>query len=139
MNTRSDVPDLFKEDSKKYTAYELREILRDRDRVIFVVTDESDYVLGYAFCYVITYKKHALFKDFKTLYIDDICIDESVRGNGIGKSLFKHCKEYAKSVDCYNIELNVWSFNERAISFYKSLEMNAQSFKMELILNDEYN
>lgn len=130
-------PDLFKRDSKKYNASDLREILRDKDRTVFVVADDNDYVFGYAFCYIIPYRNHPLFRDFKTLYIDDLCIDENLRGMGIGKSLFKHCRDYAWAAGCYNIELNVWCFNERAVAFYKSIGMSPQCYKMELILDDK--
>ena len=47
------------------------------------------------------------FGDIKTLYIDDLCVDENVRGKSIGKQLFEHVKSYAKEIECYNITLNV--------------------------------
>ncbi|HBV81371.1 MAG TPA: GNAT family N-acetyltransferase, partial [Lachnospiraceae bacterium] len=43
-------PDLFQRDTKKYTDKELRELIRDETRPIFVGVDKADKVLGYVFC-----------------------------------------------------------------------------------------
>ena len=43
-------PDLFKFGAKKYTDDELKAIIHDDKRPIFVATDEKGTVLGYAFC-----------------------------------------------------------------------------------------
>ena len=127
-------PDLFATGRKKYSHRELRGILEEPDRVVFVAVDENDYVVGYLFSYIIDQKRNSLFNDIKTLYIDDLCVDESCRGMGIGKRLFAHSIEFGKAYGCYNIELNVWSFNEKAIEFYKKLGMDTQCYKMEYII-----
>lgn len=124
-------PDLFREGRKKYSAHEVRDILYEEDRAVFVAVDENDYVLGYLFSYIIDQRTASLFRNFKTLYIDDLCIDENFRNTGIGKKLFAHSVEFARECGCYNIELNVWSFNDRAIEFYKKQGMEIQCYKME--------
>lgn len=43
-------PDLFREGGRKYSDMELLELLKDERRPILVAVDESDRVLGYAFC-----------------------------------------------------------------------------------------
>ena len=43
-------PDLFREGGRKYSDVELLELLKDERRPILVAVDESDRVLGYAFC-----------------------------------------------------------------------------------------
>lgn len=124
-------PDLFREGRKKYSAHEVRDILYEEDRAVFVAVDENDYVLGYLFSYIIDQRTASLFRNFKTLYIDDLCIDENFRNTGIGNKLFAHSVEFARECGCYNIELNVWSFNDRAIEFYKKQGMEIQCYKME--------
>lgn len=124
-------PDLFREGRKKYSAHEVRDILYEEDRAVFVAVDENDYVLGYLFSYIIDQRTASLFRNYKTLYIDDLCIDENFRNTGIGNKLFAHSVEFARECGCYNIELNVWSFNDRAIEFYKKQGMEIQCYKME--------
>ena len=43
-------PDLFREGGRKYSDAQLRELLGNEERPILVALDESDRVLGYAFC-----------------------------------------------------------------------------------------
>jgi len=127
-------PDIFKANCKKYTDEELCEILKDDNRPIFVASDEENNVLGYAFCIFQQHQNDNILTDIKTLYIDDLCVDESLRGQHIGKALYLYVKEFAKKSGCYNVTLNVWSLNEGAIKFYEKCGLKPQKIGMEIIL-----
>ena len=77
-------PDLFIPEKKKYNENELKSIIKNEEKPIFIATDEkSGNILGYAFC--IFQKQNAdSMQPIKTLYIDDLCVDENLRGGGIG-------------------------------------------------------
>lgn len=127
-------PDLFKANVKKYNDDELIEIIKDDQRPIFVGVDENNIVLGYAFC---VYQQHIndnVLTDIKTLYIDDICVDEEVRGKHVGKRIYEHVISFAKENGFYNVTLNVWSLNPGAIKFYESLGLKPYKVGMETIL-----
>ena len=126
-------PDLFKSGAKKYTDAELDAILADATRPIFVAESDGE-VLGYAFCIFIQHKDNNILTDVKTLYIDDLCVDENIRGKGIGRSLYNYVVEYAKECECYNVTLNVWADNKPALAFYESIGLHKQKIGMELIL-----
>ena len=125
-------PDLFKGNTSKYTEQELEDILDDGDKPIFVYDDGK--ILGHAFCQISEVKNHRLLQDAKTLYIDDICVDEQSRGRHIGKALYEYVYNYAKSIGCHNITLNVWEGNDSAYNFYKRMGMHIQKTGMETIL-----
>ena len=128
-------PDIFKGGIKKYTPDDFKEILANPARPIFsAVGKDSGEVLGYAFCEIISYKDHPVFRDIKTLYIDDLCVDEKCRGMGIGFLLVEKCKAFAKDAGCYNIDLNVWEFNHSAVKFYEKCGMTVQRRRLEFIL-----
>lgn len=127
-------PDLFKANVKKYTDEELEEIIEDNNKPIFVAVDDNEEVLGYAFCVFQQYINNNILTDIKTLYIDDLCVDEEKRGMHIGKALYEYVVEYAKSENCYNITLNVWSCNESAMKFYEHCGFVPQKVGMEKIL-----
>ena len=127
-------PDLFKGGAKKYTDGELEEIIKDDKRPIFVATDAGDNVLGYAFCVFIQHENNNILTDIKTLYIDDLCVDENHRGEHIGRALYDHVVAFAKKSGCYNLTLNVWSCNESAMKFYEKCGLLPQKVGMELIL-----
>ena len=79
-------PDLFQGDhTRKYTDEQLKEILHDEKRPVFVAADEADRGLGYAFCIFQQYINDNIMTDIKTLYIDDLCVDEDCRGQHIVK------------------------------------------------------
>ena len=125
-------PDLFKPHTTKYNELELESLLKDESKPIFVYYDRT--VLGYAFCQVSEIKNDQLLENNKTLYIDDICVDENARGKHIGKALYEHVLNYAKSIGCNNITLNVWEGNDPAWHFYKDMGMQVQKTTMEVIL-----
>lgn len=127
-------PDLFKPNAKKYTDEELTEIITDDMSPIFVAVDENDEVLGYAFCKFIQYIDSNILTDIKTLYIDDLCVDEEKRGMHIGKQLYEYVLAFAKESGCYNITLNVWSCNESAMKFYEKCGLVPQKVGLEKIL-----
>ena len=125
-------PDLFKPHTTKYNEQELGALLTDELKSIFVY-DDGD-VAGYAFCQISEVKDNILLQDIKTLYIDDICVDENARGKHIGKALFEFVRNYAQSIGCYNITLNVWEGNDAALCFYRNMGMHVQKTTMETIL-----
>ncbi len=126
-------PDLFRVGTK-YTFEQLEELISDETRPILVWVDEADRVCGYAFC---IYQQHLgdnILTDVKTLYIDDLCVDEALRGRHIGKELYLAAVELARETGCYNVTLNVWSCNESALRFYEACGLKPQKIGMELIL-----
>lgn len=134
-------PDLFKPHTTKYNEQELETMLNDDSKPIFVFDDgarpsgtlcSQRMVLGYAFCQVSEIKNDQLLEDIKTLYIDDICVDENARGKHVGKALYEYVRDYAKSIGCNNITLNVWEGNTTALQFYKNMGMQVQKTTMEI-------
>ena len=125
-------PDLFKPYTTKYNEQELAAMLDDDSKPIFV--NDEGTVLGYAFCQITEVKSNQLLEDIKTLYIDDICVDENARGKHVGKAIYEYVRDYAKAIGCNNITLNVWEGNEPALHFYKNMGMQVQKTTMEIIL-----
>lgn len=125
-------PDIFKL-ANKYTDEELEKIISDDERPILVAVLEGE-IAGYAFCIFQQHKSDNLLTDIKTLYIDDLCVDENARGSHIGSELYKAVLSLAEESGCYNVTLNVWSFNESAMRFYEAMGMKPLKTAMEKIL-----
>lgn len=126
-------PDLFK-CGRKYTDEQLKEILKDEKRPIFAAADENDCLQGYAFCVFQQHLNDNILTDIKTLYIDDLCVDETCRGTHIGSTLYNAVLDFAREHGCYNVTLNVWSCNESAMKFYEHCGLKPQKIGMETIL-----
>ena len=131
-------PDLFKGPATKYTADELKVLLADDTRPVFVFVEDEEKgrqkVLGHAFCIRQQHVGDNVLTDILTLYIDDICVDENARGRHIGRRLYDHVIAYARELGCYNVTLNVWSCNPGAMKFYESCGLVPQKVGMEKIL-----
>lgn len=129
-------PDIFKGPATKYNAEQLREIVGCDTTPIFVWVGDDGIVQGHAFCIHKQVLGDSVLTDVKTLYIDDICVDEAARGQGVGRALYDHVKAYAKEQGFYNITLNVWECNPGARKFYETLGLKPQKIGMEEILNN---
>ena len=127
-------PDLFKGPATKYNERELEEIIADDSTPVFVYENEDGHVKGHAFCIHKQVIGDSVLTDIKTLYIDDICVDETARGQGVGRALFEHVRKYAGEKGCYNITLNVWECNPGAREFYTAMGLIPQKTCMEMIL-----
>ena len=128
-------PDLFKGPATKYNEEELKAILQDKNTPVFVCEDEDKRILGHAFCIFQFTKETDLLYERKTLYIDDICVDEAARRRNAATDLYHHVLSFAKEHDCYNVTLNVWDCNPGAFAFYRAMGMSVQKTCMEQILN----
>lgn len=127
-------PDIFKGPATKYNKEQLEEIIADDKTPVFVCVNDDDKVLGHAFCIHKQELNDNVLTDIKTLYIDDICVDEKARGKHVGKTLYDAVVEYAKKEGFYNITLNVWSCNPGAMKFYEAMGLVPQKVGMEQIL-----
>ena len=126
-------PDIFKGPATKYTVSELEDIIKDDETPVFVY-DDGESVLGHAFCIHKQVKDDHVLTDIRTLYIDDICVDENARGQHVGKALYEHVIDYAREKDFYNVTLNVWSCNPTALRFYEAMGLVPQKICMEKVL-----
>lgn len=128
-------PDLFKAGKSKYDGESLKKLLTDESRLIFVAADENDRVLGYIFCIIIDHSADSARCPNTELYIDDLCVDENFRREGIGDALFQKALSTAQELSCHNLTLNVWEGNDSALRFYEKHGMKIQKRELEIVLD----
>ena len=127
-------PDVFIPGTTKYTVCELAELMKQEDKPIYVAVNEDDVCMGYAFCQMQEQPFSNNMVPFTSLFIDDLCVDASTRGQHIGEKLFVHVKEEAKRLGCYEVTLNVWAGNTSAEKFYEKMGLKTKEQQMEYIL-----
>ena len=123
-------PDIFKPDGVKYDESALGELIKDPQKPIFVAV-EDDFLKGYCFCVLKDYAGSTVRTDHRELYIDDLCVDETCRGQGVATALYDHVKAYAKDIGCAYITLNVWCGNDNAMAFYENRGLTPRHIMME--------
>ena len=106
-------PDLFRAGAQKY---------------------EDGKVLGYCFCILQVRENDPVLLDDRTLYIDDLCVDEACRGKHVGQALYDHTVAYAREIGCRTVTLNVWCGNDSAMHFYEKQGLKPRNIHMETIL-----
>lgn len=127
-------PDIFISGTTKYTVGQLAELLKQEDKPIYVAVDKDDVCMGYAFCQLKEQPFSTNMVPFKSLFIDDLCVDRQARGQHIGESLFEYVKQQAKELGCYEVTLNAWAGNTPAEHFYEKMGMKTKERQMEYIL-----
>lgn len=130
-------PDIFVSGTTKYSHDELSEILRDEKRPVYVAVTENGIMAGYAFCALREPSEKDNMRKFRSFFIDDLCVDEKMRGRGAGTRLFSHARQEAERLGCYEMSLCVWEGNDSARRFYDSLGMKPKETIMELILEEK--
>ncbi len=127
-------PDIFMPGKTKYTDEMLGRMFKDDDNPVYVAKEDGK-VLGYAFCELKEVPFSTTMVPHKSLFIDDLCVDQNIRSKGVGKALFEYVKSEAKRLGCYEVTLNVWEGNDSAIAFYKKMNMKVKEYQMECILD----
>lgn len=123
-------PDLFRAGAQKYDEAALKELLKDVNRPIFAAVEDGK-LLGYCFCILETTKDNPVLMDQKSLYIDDLCVDENIRGKHVGSALYDYAVNYARKIGCDTVTLNVWCGNDSAMAFYESRGLKPRNIHME--------
>ncbi|MDY3224549.1 MAG: GNAT family N-acetyltransferase [Candidatus Faecousia sp.] len=123
-------PDLFRAGAQKYDEAALKELLKDANRPIFAAVEDGK-LLGYCFCILETTKDNPVLMDQKSLYIDDLCVDENIRGKHVGSALYDYAVNYARKIGCDTVTLNVWCGNDSAMAFYESRGLKPRNIHME--------
>ena len=126
-------PDIFRAGAIKYTEKDLEELLKDENKPIFVAC-EDETVLGYCFCVIEDCRGTTVLTDRVEIYIDDLCVEESCRGQGVAKALYSHVCAWAKDLGCAFVTLNVWCGNDGAMKFYEKMGLTPRKIFMEVSL-----
>ena len=123
-NNRKDVfPDL---DYDKLKCNFLK-MFDEENKKIFVVEEDS-IIVGFIVLEIRERKN-------KTIWVDELYVDDNYRKKGYGKKLMDYAYAFAKENACARVELNCWTFNEGANKFYNNLGYIEQRIVYEKEVN----
>lgn len=107
-------------------------IYESKNNVLFIVKDDNDMAIGYAYCKIIITDSGPHINHIALL--DGLYIDEKYRKQGIATKLIEGCKKWAIEVGAKVFELNVLSENEEAMGLYRKIGFEEVEKKMRLEL-----
>lgn len=125
--------DIFKEKNIEEIKNEINNRMNNKENIL--IAEENNSIFGVIIYKIKEVREHKNLKDRTVLWIDELVVDENIRGKGIGKSLFLEVNKIAKENNCNAVELNCWNFNRQAIKFYEKCGMNTQRLIMEVKIN----
>lgn len=125
--------DIFKEKNIEEIKNEVNNRMNNKENIL--IAEENNSIFGVIIYKIKEVREHINLKDRTVLWIDELVVDENIRGKGIGRSLFLEVNKIAKENNCNAVELNCWNFNRQAIKFYEKCGMNTQRLIMEVKIN----
>ncbi len=67
----------------------------------------------------------------KIMLIDQLCVEEALRGHGIGTQMMEEIRILAKAFGCTDLQLGVYPQNDAAVSFYQKCGFMIRSIDMQ--------
>ena len=67
----------------------------------------------------------------KVMLLDELCVDEICRGQGIGTQMMQEVRALAKAFGCTDLQLGVYPQNDAAVSFYQKCGFSIRSIEMQ--------
>ena len=121
-------PDIFQHSDEPYPKEKFLEDIHNR----LVYTAKIDNrVVGYVVLSVLE-KRGAGIVEKKMMRLDSICVDETLRGNGIGKAMVADVRALARAFGCREVLLGVHAENDAAIGFYQKCGFRIRTIHMDM-------
>lgn len=67
----------------------------------------------------------------KVMLVDEFCVDEICRGQGIGTEMMMEVRALAKAFGCTDLQLGVYPQNDDAVGFYQKCGFTIRSIEMQ--------
>ena len=119
-------PDLFAEADCLYPEERFQEAVRKRELYVAKLGGE---VAGYALLLIAEIDAPALTKR-RIMKVEELCVEESCRGQGIGRAMMEDILALARAFRCRDLELKVYPQNEGALAFYRACGFQIRNISM---------
>jgi len=127
-------PDVYLDIDNPLGKEYFNDLLNSINTKVFLVEDtDRKELMAYSIIQIMT-TKNPIYIPKTFVYVNDFCVKSNFKRNGIGKLLFSHIVDYAKTENATSLQLNVWEFNKDAIKFYEQLGMSTRNRVMEFNL-----
>ncbi|USD13747.1 GNAT family N-acetyltransferase [Priestia megaterium] len=114
--------ELYPEHFQTYDFQKIHEFFKNvmkDDRFIFLLGENEGQHVGFAWLEIKQYSETVFKKTYKSIYVHQINIAEPYKNKGFGSSLMKEIYSIAREKEITTIELDYWSDNTIAESFYE--------------------
>ena len=123
-------PDIYFHCDEPYPKVRFLEDIRNR--MVYVAKIENA-VVGYVILSVKGKEGPGCISQ-RALLLESICVDESVRGHGIGSEIVTDVRALAKVFGCTSLILGVHPENEAALAFYQKCGFSLRTLNLQMKL-----
>lgn len=120
-------PDLYEMVDTLYTPERFKEAVSARQLYAAKI---DGTVVGYVLVKIRDYDWPGVVRR-KVMVIDEICVERSCRGQGIGKHMMAEVRALAKAFRCTDLQLSVYPQNDDAVGFYQKCGFTIRSIDMQ--------
>jgi GNAT superfamily N-acetyltransferase len=127
---RESLPEIFvKPEGRPREKDYFQDLLQQPD-VGFYIAEEQDQTIGFVHVIVRDSPPIPFFALRRYAVVDSAVVRKDYQGMGVGRKLMETAHEWARESGAKSVEINVYDFNEDAISFYGRLGYKSYSRKM---------
>lgn len=123
-------PDIYYHSEEPYSKEAFLSAMKDR---LVYVAKLGGSVVGYVSISIREMDGPGVVKK-KVMRLDSICVDEVLRGHGIGKEMMGDIRALAKAFGCREIQLSVHPENDAAVAFYQKCGFRIRTIHMDAII-----
>ena len=126
-------PEVFKPGFCKELQDFIHVIRADPEQEI-VVAETDGKISGFAVLHHIFRPENPFMKERDFLDIDELCVDEAYRRQGVASEMLRFIQDLARERNFHRIELNMWEFNQDALAFYEAAGFKTFRRYMEMFV-----
>ncbi len=126
-------PDVFKPGFGDELRDFIHTIWKDPEQEI-VVADADGIICGVAVIHHIYKAENPFMHERDFIDIDEFCVDEGYRRQGVASAMITFIKNYTKEKGFKRLELNMWEFNQSALEFYENAGFKTFRRYMEMFV-----
>ena len=126
-------PDVFRPGFPDQLRNFIHVIWNDPEQEI-VVAEQDENICGFAVLHHICKPENPFMYERDFLDIDEFCVDEAFRRQGVASAMIGFIRDYAREEGFHRIELNMWEFNQGALAFYEAAGFSTYRRYMEMFV-----
>ena len=120
-------PDIFEPAEEMYPEERFRDAVQQRQLYVARV---GGLIAGYALLKMRSYDWPGVVRR-KVMEVEELCVDENCRGQGIGTEMLAEIRALAKAFGCTDLQLSVYPQNDDAVCFYQKCGFTIRTIGMQ--------
>ena len=120
-------PDIYQMPEELFSEEQFQELIGTRQMYVGKL---NGIVVGYAILKIREYNWPAVVYR-RVMVLDQLCVEETLRGHGLGTAMMEDIRALAKAFGCTDMQLGVYPQNDAAVSFYQKCGFMIRSINMQ--------